>query len=54
VVNRGIFFWLSVREVLYGFVPRPGFNRPNPEISIPFVLATAVLAIAFAYTPVSF
>jgi hypothetical protein len=50
----GFFCWISVREVYYGFVPRRGFNRPNPEISIPFVLATALLAIAFAYTPVRY
>jgi hypothetical protein len=53
-ITAGFFFWLSFREVLYGFVPRPGFNRPNPEISIPFVLATALLAVAFAYTPVRY
>ncbi len=53
-IIAGFFFWLSVREVLYGFVPRPGFNRPNPEISIPFVLTTALLAVAFAYTPVRY
>jgi hypothetical protein len=53
-IIAGFFFWLSFREVLYGFVPRRGFSRPNPEISIPFVLATALLAIAFAYTPVRY
>jgi hypothetical protein len=53
-IIAGFFFWLSFREVLYGFVPRPGFSRPNPEISIPFVLTTAALAIAFAYTPVRY
>ncbi len=48
------FLWLAAREVFYGFVPRRGFEAPNPKISIPYVLTTAAIAAAFAYTPIRF
>jgi hypothetical protein len=48
------FAWLSLREIYYGFVPRSGFDHPNPSISIPYVLITAAIAAAFAYTPLRY
>jgi hypothetical protein len=50
----GFFCWLSVREIYYGFVPRRGYSSPSPEISKPYVIGTAVLAIAFAYMPLRY
>jgi hypothetical protein len=46
------FFWLAAREIYFGFVPRRGFATPNPTISRPYVLTTAVIASALAYMPI--
>lgn len=48
------FFWLSLREIYYGFVPRAGFDSPSATISTPYVLTTLAIAAAFAYTPVRY
>jgi hypothetical protein len=46
------FLSLAIREIYFGFVPRRGFDSPNPTISIPYVLTTAAIAAALAYTPI--
>jgi hypothetical protein len=48
------FLWLALREIYFGFVPRSGFDRPNPSISIGYVLATAAISAALAYTPIRY
>jgi hypothetical protein len=48
------FLWLAAREVFYGYVPRKGFDNPNPSISKPFVFTTLAIAVALAYTPVRY
>jgi hypothetical protein len=48
------FLWLATREIYYGYVPRKGFDNPNPNISKPFVLTTLAIAVALAYTPVRY
>jgi hypothetical protein len=53
-VIAGFFCWLSFREIYYGYVKRPGYDSPNPEISVPYVIATALLAAAAAYTPIRY
>ena len=45
------FLWLALREIYFGFVPRAGFDRPNASISLPYVVTTAAIAAALAYTP---
>ncbi len=50
----GFFIWLSLREIYYGFVPPPGYDFPYPTISIPYVLVTAALGLAAAYTPIRY
>jgi hypothetical protein len=46
------FLWLAIREIYFGFVPRRGFDSQNPTIWIPYVLTTAAIAAALAYTPI--
>jgi hypothetical protein len=53
-LTSGFFAWLSLREIYFRFVPRTGFARPNAHISAPYVLTTAVLSGAFAYTPLRY
>ncbi len=48
-----LFLWLALREVYYGFVPKPGFTRPQ-EIQKSYVAITLLLAAACAYTPVRY
>jgi hypothetical protein len=50
----GLFGWLAFREIYYGYVPRPGFDRPNPQSSLWFAMVLALIAAAFAYTPVRY
>ena len=52
--GSGFFGWLAFREIYYRFVPRRGFDRPNAHISTPYLLSTALLAAAFAYTPIRY
>jgi hypothetical protein len=47
----GFFAWLSLCEIYSRYVPRTGFARPNADISIPYVVTTAVLSGTFAHTP---
>lgn len=49
-----LFGWLALREVYYSYVPPPGFDQPDPNASITFVIVFAVIAAAFAYTPVRY
>ncbi len=49
----GFFCWLIFREIYYSFVAPEGFDRPHTKASIPFLLALSVLALGFAYPPVS-
>jgi hypothetical protein len=53
-IFSGFFLWLAAREIFYGFVPRSGFDNPNSKISMPYVLTTAAIAAALAYTPVRY
>jgi hypothetical protein len=53
-IFSAFFAWLSIREIYFGFVPRAGYDNPNPTISMPYVLTTAVIAAAFAYTPIRY
>lgn len=48
------FAWLALREIYYGYVPRPGYDRPSSRISKPFVCGMLLIAAAFAYTPVRY
>ncbi len=48
------FFWLGLREIYYGFIPRAGFDSPNDVISKPYVLTTFAIAAAFAYMPLRY
>jgi hypothetical protein len=48
------FLWLALREIYFRFVPRSGFDRPNPSIAWGYVLSTVSIAGAFAYTPVRY
>lgn len=50
----GFFFWLSMREIYYGFVARKGYDRPNKNISKPFVVTTFLIGMMFAYMPVRY
>ena len=47
----GVFGWLAFREIYYRYVPRPGFDQPNPESSIPYAIVLALIAAGFAYMP---
>ena len=53
-VMAGLFGWLAFREVYYSYVPRPGFDRPNPESSVAYAIVLALIAAAFAYTPIRY
>jgi hypothetical protein len=50
----GLFGWLACREIYYAYVPPPGYDRPNPEPSISYVIIMALIAAAFAYTPIRY
>ncbi len=45
------FAWLSIREIYFGFVARPGFFSPNQNIWTAYVVICALIAAAFAYVP---
>ena len=45
------FCWCAFREVLWSFVPRPGFPAPRP-ISKPYLALVTLLALGFAWPPV--
>ena len=49
-----LFGWLAFREIYYGYVPRPGFDRPNPESSVPYAVVLVLIALAFAYIPIRY
>ena len=50
----GLFAWLAVRELHHGFAPPPGMGRPNPGGAIFMTMVLALIAAAFAYTPISY
>jgi uncharacterized membrane protein len=49
-----LFGCLAFREVYYGKVPRPGYPLPNPESSVRYAIVLALIAAAFAYTPIRY
>ncbi len=48
----GFFCFLICREIFHRFVPPKGYERPNSDIFVPYVLILTVLAVGFAYKPV--
>ena len=49
-----LFGWLAYRELYYSYVPPRGFDQPDPNRSVNFAILFAVIAAAFAYTPVRY
>lgn len=46
----GLFAWAALREIYYGFVPKPGYMQPD-QISKSYLLIVLLIAAAFAYLP---
>ena len=44
-LGAALFLWLALREVYYGFVPKPGFAEPQ-KIFGPYLVVTLALACA--------